>query len=172
MKGQAGGVKEQTWVKGETHPNSSRFFSNSIWQYNIIAVISQPTRQVVDFSVKEIKYLWRFAYLSLSAANSNTVSASRTTAAWPGWLLFRKSLALETVLDTLLLILKFHLPPIETNQYLINLLVLNFAGISMISQFWQDNISLGFIFTISLGKLIWKRALNFAIQGFSTWYYM
>ena len=131
-----------------------------------------PTRQVVDFSVKEIKYLWRFAYLSLSAANSNTVSASRTTAAWPGWLLFRKSLALETVLDTLLLILKFHLPPIETNQYLINLLVLNFAGISMISQFWQDNISLGFIFTISLGKLIWKRALNFAIQGFSTWYYM
>ena len=40
MKGQAGGVKEQTWAKGETHPNSSRFFSNSIWQYNIIAVIS------------------------------------------------------------------------------------------------------------------------------------
>ena len=120
-----------------------------------------PTRQVVDFSLKEIKYLWRFAYLSLSAANSNTVSASRTTAAWPGWLLFRKSLALETVLDTLLLILKFHLPPIETNQYLINLLVLNFAGISMISQFWQDNISLGFIFTISLGKLIWKKGTKF-----------
>ena len=40
MKGQAGGVKEQTWAKGETHPNSSRFFSNSIWQCNIIAVIS------------------------------------------------------------------------------------------------------------------------------------
>lgn len=104
-----------------------------------------PTRQVVDFALKEINYLWRFAYLSLSAANSNTVSASRTTAAWPGWLLFRKSLALETVLDTLLLILKFHLSPIETNQYLINLLV--FCRY-LISRFWQESISLGFIFTI------------------------
>lgn len=124
--------------KGEMHPSSSRLFYNSIWQYNIIKYYCHfskickpallPTRQVVDFSLKEIKYLWRFAYLSLSAANSNTVSASRTTAAWPGWLLFRKSLALETVLNTLLLILKFHLSPIETNQYLINLLVLNVVG--------------------------------------------
>ena len=115
--------------KGETQPNLIKGFLQfkmALQHYchfsKICRSVLLPTRQVVDLSLKEIKYL---AHLSLSAANSNTVSASRTTAAWPGWLLFRKSLALETVLDTLLLILKFHLSPIETNQYLINLLKLN-----------------------------------------------
>jgi len=36
----------------------------------------------------------------------------------------------------------------------------------LISRFWQDS----FIFTISMGKYE-KRALNFATQAFSTWFY-
>ena len=40
----------------------------------------------------------------------------------------------------------------------------------LISQFWQHSNSRGFIFAISMGKYE-KRALNFAIQVFSTWFY-
>ena len=40
----------------------------------------------------------------------------------------------------------------------------------LISRFWRDSISRGFIFAISVGKYE-KRALNFAIQAFSTSFY-
>ena len=40
----------------------------------------------------------------------------------------------------------------------------------LISRFWRGNISRGFIFAISIGKYE-KRALNFAIEAFSTSFY-
>ena len=182
MKGQGGGVKQQTLGRGRHTPTPQGFFTiqySSTTYYchfsKICKPVLLPTRQVVDFSLKEIKYLWRFANLSLSAANSNTVSASRTTAAWPGWLLFRKSLALDTVLDTLLLILKFHLSPIESHQNLINLLVVNFEGTwsrdfgkiifhwVLFSQFHKANMKKGtkFCNSMVLNLILVFNLLNF-----------
>ena len=40
----------------------------------------------------------------------------------------------------------------------------------LISRFWRGNISRGFIFALSIGKYE-KRALNFAIEAFSTSFY-
>ena len=51
----------------------------------------------------------------------------------------------------------------NTKVFTCTLLVLNFA-------IWQGNISQGFIFAISIGKYE-KRALNFAIEAFSTSFY-